>query len=101
MTQMNKKSGRKSMKEIRRVGPSPDLSAPGFRKPKPDFDLRNYPVPDWIQPGIQAELTGLATTPHMNGQLVTISSVIPQPPEGRIRVVLSTEIGSASCMDRV
>ena len=33
MTQMNKKS--RAVKKIKREGPSPDLSAPGFRKPKP------------------------------------------------------------------
>jgi hypothetical protein len=57
--------------------------------PRP-FDVDDYPVPDWIQPGVQAQLSGHDTSPHLNGQSVTISSIVPQPPEGRIRVELST-----------
>jgi hypothetical protein len=88
MTQMNRKS--KAIKKIKRDGPSVDITWKMGAKSKepasPSFD----PVPAWMQPGALAQLTGLENAPHLNGNVVKIGSNKPEPPEGKIRVVLST-----------
>ena len=85
MMMMNKKS--KRVKKIQRTGPSPDLSWKMDAKPAAvtSFD----PVPDWMQPGVEAQLTGLENARHLNGNVVKIERNVPEPPEGKIRVVLS------------